>query len=181
MLTPSPRVYQPDEAGVNDITLRGLFESEESPLLRYAFSLTGRRAVAEEIVQEAFLQLHKRWGQVDSPRAWLFRSVRNKAFNHLRDNRREELSGDSMDDPNESSEELAPEDLLLRMEMVGVLRSTLDDLSETDRRIIELKYYQGLKYSQISEQTGLTVSNVGYRLHHILKFLAVKLRPLNID
>lgn len=181
MLTPGPRVYEPGEEGVTEITLRGLFESEESSLLRYAFSLTGRRAVAEEIVQEVFMQLHKRWGQVDSPRAWLFRSVRNKAFNYLRDNKKEQLSGDQEDSPPEGADELSPEDMLLRMEAIGVLRSSLEQLNEMDRQIITLKYYQGLKYSEISEQTGLTVSNVGYRLHHILKFLAVKLRPLGIE
>ena len=58
-------------------------------MLRYAFSLIRRRAVAEEIVQEVFLQLHVRWKDVDSPRAWLYRSVRNKVFNYMRDNRRE--------------------------------------------------------------------------------------------
>ena len=45
--------------------------------------------MAEEIVQEVFLQLHVRWKDVDSPRAWLYRSVRNKVFNYMRDNRRE--------------------------------------------------------------------------------------------
>ena len=66
-----------------------LFESEEAPLLRYAFSLVRRRAVAEEIVQEVFLQLHVKWNDVESPRSWLYRSVRNKVFNYMRDNRRE--------------------------------------------------------------------------------------------
>ena len=181
MLTPSPRVFQPGETGVSELTLRELFELEEESLVRYAFSLTGRRAVAEEIVQEVFLQLHKRWGQVDAPRAWLFRSVRNKAFNYLRDNKKEQLSGDQDESPPEGADEVSPEEMLLRMEAIGVLRLSLESLNETDRQIVTLKYYQGLKYSQISEQTGLTVSNVGYRLHHILKLLAVKLRPLSID
>ena len=41
--------------------------------------------------------------------------------------------------------------------------------------------FEGLKYRDISTRTGLSVSNVGYRLHHILKELARKLRPLGID
>ncbi len=50
-----------------------------------------------------------------------------------------------------------------------------------DRQLIHLKYFEDLKYRDISEQTGLTISNVGYRLHHILKRLASKLRPLGAD
>ena len=65
--------------------LAALFEEEESGLLRYAWGLTGRRPVAEELVQEAFLRLHRSWGEVENPRAWLYRTVRNLALNHRRD------------------------------------------------------------------------------------------------
>ncbi|MEO8270315.1 MAG: sigma factor, partial [Aureliella sp.] len=82
MLQFSPLADQSDEPDTRHLTLRTLFESEETPLLRYAFSLVGRRAVAEEIVQEVFLLLHEHWDDVDCPQAWLMRSVRNKAYNH---------------------------------------------------------------------------------------------------
>ena len=91
MLKPIPRVNGSVATGVSESTFQSLFDSEETPLLRYAFSLVGRRAVAEDIVQEVFLQLHTQWDDVDSPKAWLFRSVRNRAFKHIRDNKREVL------------------------------------------------------------------------------------------
>ena len=73
-----------------------VFESEESGLLRYAIGLVGRRTVAEEIVQETFLRLHQCWHEVENPRAWLYRSVRNLALNHLRDRKPEsELKDDT--------------------------------------------------------------------------------------
>ncbi len=162
-------------------SLRTVFDDQESPLLRYAFSLTGRRAVAEEIVQEVFLQLHIHWETVDAPRDWLFRSVRNRAFNYLRDHRRETLCGDDRDEPNPHSESDMPEAMLLRMETDGALRELLHQLDETDRQLVQLKYFEGLKYREISTATGLSVGNVGYRLHHILKQLADKLRLLGID
>ena len=46
---------------------------------------------------------------------------------------------------------------------------------------MKLKYFEGLKYREIADQTGLSISNVGYRLHHILKELADQLRPLGFD
>ena len=100
MLQRTPRVNQPVAQGECTHTLQELFDAEESPLLRYAFSLTGRRAVAEEIVQEVFLQLHTHWDDVDAPTAWLFSSVRNRALKHIRDNKREVLNdgdGNSQD------------------------------------------------------------------------------------
>ena len=181
MLKPTPRVNQSGAQGVSKLTLRTLFDTEETPLLRYAFSLIGRRAVAEEIVQEVFLQLHTHWDDVDSPRAWLFQSVRNRAFNHLRDNQREILNSDDRNVEFSSAEDETPEAMLLRMEATGVLRQIVEELDETDRQLVKLKYFEDLKYRDISVQTGLSVSNVGYRLHHILKELASKLRSRGID
>ena len=77
-------------------TLRQVFEVEESPLLRFAHGLTGRRETAEDLVQEAFLRLHAHWEEVAHPKAWLYRSVRNLALNHIRDHKRE--SGDEAPD-----------------------------------------------------------------------------------
>jgi RNA polymerase sigma-70 factor (ECF subfamily) len=181
MLEPTPRVNQSGAQGVSKLALRTLFDTEETPLLRYAFSLLGRRAVAEEIVQEAFLQLHTHWDEVDSPRAWLFRSVRNRAYNHIRDNQREILHSDERQPQSPSAGDETPEAMLLRMEATAALRQMLEELDETDRQLVQLKYFENLKYRDISIQTGLSVSNVGYRLHHILKELAGKLRPLGIE
>ena len=158
--------------------IRSLFEAEESPLLRYAFSLTGRRAVAEELVQEVFMQLYNHWDTVENPKAWLYRSVRNRSYNHNRDHKREVLTDK---DQSESSNKDTPGELLQRMEAAGFLRLLISELEAKDRQLIELKFYKDLKYTEISEQTGLSVGNVGYRLHHILKNLAARLRELGID
>lgn len=182
MLKPTPRVDEVHEKCARELTLGELFECEETPLLRYAFSLTGRRAVAEEIVQEVFLQLHARWNDVDSPKAWLFRSVRNRAFDHLRNLKREVLVRDGEEtQPNAALDDETPEDLLLKMETLATLRVTLTDLDPKDQQLIRLKYFEGQRYSDISNQTGLSVSNVGYRLHQILKNLADQLRLRGVD
>lgn len=163
------------------LTLRQLFDAEETPLLRYAFSLTGRRAIAEEIVQEVFLQLHTHWDDVEQPRAWLFRSVRNRSYNHQRKHKNEILTDEDQSDSSTDDQEHAPDALLQRMEAAGYLRLIVEELDEVDRQLLELKYFDDLKYRDISDQTGLSISNVGYRLHHILKELAEKLRQLGID
>jgi RNA polymerase sigma factor (sigma-70 family) len=181
MLKPTQRVNGSGATGVSELTLQCLFDSEETPLLRYAFSLVGRRAIAEEIVQEVFLQLHTHWAEVDAPKAWLFRSVRNRAYNHVRDNKREVLNlGDSDSQSSVAAEESA-EASLEHMEAIAAMRQSLEELDESDRQLVKLKYFSDLKYRDISAETGLNIGNVGYRLHHILKELADKLRKLGFD
>jgi RNA polymerase sigma factor (sigma-70 family) len=50
-----------------------------------------------------------------------------------------------------------------RMEAAGTLRMLVAELPEKDRELVVLKYEQDLKYKEISERTGLSVGNVGYR------------------
>lgn len=159
------------------LTLARLFESEESGLLRFAIGLTGRRAVAEDLVQETFLRLHQVWEQVENPRGWLYRSLRNLALNHLRDHAREtEL--DEAAQP--AGGEIAPE-MLGQMEAIGLVKMLLAEMTEADRKLIRLKYNEDLKYQEISRRTGVSVGNVGYRLHHLLKGLADTLRRAGIE
>ncbi len=158
-------------------TLAALFEAEESAVLGFAIGLVGRRAVAEELVQEAFLRLHQFWDQVDNPRAWLYRSLRNLALNHLRDHSRETgLEGDEGE-----SGERPPDKELGHLEALGTVRLLISELTPEDQTLIRLKYHDDLKYQEISRQTGLSVSNVGYKLHHLLKGLADAMRHAGID
>lgn len=158
-------------------SLAALFETEESAVLGFAIGLVGRRSVAEELVQEAFLRLHQLWDQVENPRPWLYRSVRNLALNHLRDHARESPSDDTESPGNETPPDLA----LGRLEAVGMVRLLLAELPPEDQTLIHLKYHDDLKYQDISRRTGLSVSNVGYKLHHLLKGLADALRHAGID
>jgi len=158
-------------------TLAALFESEESAVLSFAIGLVGRRSVAEELVQEAFLRLHQLWDQVENPRAWLYRSIRNLALNHLRDHARE-TPIDGHDGPGSDA---TPDLALGHLEAVGIVRLLTAELSPEDQHLIHLKYHEDLKYQDISRRTGLSVSNVGYKLHHLLKGLADALRHAGID
>jgi RNA polymerase sigma factor (sigma-70 family) len=158
-------------------TVAALFHAEESGLLRFAIGLVGRRPVAEELVQEAFLRLHQAWAGVENPRAWLYRSLRNLALNHLRDHARET----PIDEESVASAEGLAGDSLGRSEAVGMVRLLLSEMTEDDRTLIELKYRENLRYEEIGRRTGLTVGNVGYRLHHALKGLAEALRRAGIE
>lgn len=170
-------------------SLEAVFEAEQSPLLRYAYGLVGRREVAEELVQDAFLRLHQHWAEVATPRAWLFRCVRNRAFNHLRDHKREVLTSSELPDtyamsdldPRRDMGQEAPDDVLAKLEAAGMLHVLVEDLEERDREMLRLKYVEGMTYAQISEEIKMSVGNVGWRLHHVLKNLADALRRSGVE
>jgi len=128
------------------------------------------------------MRLHTHWHEVENPRPWLFRCVRNLALNHLRNNKRNTSLETSKQDSKEWESPLpAPEDTLGKLETIGTLQLLIAELPEPDRTLVSLKYLSGLRYEEIATQTNLTVSNVGYKLHHTLKSLATSLRHLGIE
>jgi RNA polymerase sigma-70 factor (ECF subfamily) len=47
--------------------------------------------------------------------------------------------------------------------------------------MVRMKYFQGLKYQEIADKLEMSVGNVGYRLHHLLKDLGERLRKSGIS
>ena len=159
-------------------TIEELFAALESPLLGYALRLAGELSVAEDIVQEAFMKLHAQFEEVREPRRWLYRTVHNLALNQRRASGKI-ISLDSKVEENEQNDATDPEPLpdeqIARLEGIGLVRLGLKALDERSRELVRLKFNEDLSYKQISERTGLTVSNVGYLLHHALKAVAIEL------
>ena len=158
-------------------TITALFEAEEGALLRYALGLVGRRAIAEELVQDAFLRLHQVWSQVENPRAWLYRSLRNLALNHLRDHPPEA----ALDSDGDAAPDGAPDVTAGRLEAIGMVETLLAEMNDADRALVLMKYREDLKYHEISRRTGMAVGTVGYKLHHLLRELGDALRRAGIE
>jgi len=116
---------------------------------------------------------------VEIPRAWLFRCVRNLALNHLRKHKRE-INDDSAAEKAHAIDE-RPDAELGRLEAVGMIQMLVSEMETRDREMVTMKYFQDLKYHEIAERLEMSVGNVGYRLHHLLKQLAERLRKAGVE
>jgi RNA polymerase sigma factor (sigma-70 family) len=176
-------VARPEKASAQPTrgeTLEELFVALESPLLSYALRLVGEPGVAEDLVQEAFVKLHAQFGQVREPRRWLYRTVHNLALNQQRDagrtvplNAESETGGPPTTDA--ADPQPLPDEQVVRLEGIGLVRLSLETLDERSRELVRLKFDEDLSYKEISARTGLTVGHVGYLLHHALKTIAAEL------
>ena len=183
-------VMRPDETSAEPPgaeTIEELFAALESPLLGYALRYAGSRAAAEDVVQEAFMKLHEQFATVEKPRPWLYRTVHNLALN----SRRAAGKTVSIESPspfeNENSiaDETAdpaplPDEQMLRLEGIGLVRISLGALDERSRELVRLKFHDELSYKEIAACTGLTTGNVGFILHTALKTIAVELAKTGV-
>ncbi len=180
-------LMRPDEGNTEapgPETIEELFAALESPLLSYALRFTGEVGLAEDVVQEAFMKLHVEFDQVQAPRRWLYRTVRNLALNQ----RRHECRTVSFNAPGDGHDSLAdtadpssfPDEQIIRLEGIGLVRLGLETLDERSRELVKLKFNDELSYKEIAARTGLTVGNVGFILHHALKAIAAELAKTGV-
>jgi len=183
----SMAVMRPDEASAKSPrseTIEELFAALESPLLSYALRYTGERGLAEDVVQEAFMKLHAQLKTVQTPRRWLYRTVHNLALNQRRQLGKTE-SVHAPPDPDEPAADAAdpaplPDEQIIRLEGVGLVRLSLRSLDRRSRELVRLKFNDELSYKEIAARTGLTVSNVGFILHQALKTIAAELAKTGV-
>ena len=171
----------PQQPPSETLSLAACFAAWERPLLAYAFSILGRREVAQDVVQEAFLKLHQSEVPVTAPKAWLYRTVRNLAINTgKRRSRESSLEAQEEDSGEAPGDDSLPGEALERNEILGLARVMVDELDARARSVVKLKFEEGLSYKQIAERTGLSVSNVGYLLHHAVSSLAGEFERLGL-
>lgn len=128
-----------------------------------ALKILRDREAAAEAVQDAFMRMWQRADRYDEARGrgrpWVLRLVRNVAIDLLRSRRSIQRADDEggRDAAAVNPEPERPDDLVARSERASALRQALEELPETQRRLIEIAYFEGLSHSEIAlrEQTPL--------------------------
>ncbi len=146
----------------------------EGRLLRYATSIVHNADLAQDVVQEVFIKLFRKWNEDFEPSAalssWLYRTTHNCAVDVIRKyERRSRVEREHQD--------VAPDPVVLPSwgeedTNTQRVKHALAALPARDRSLIILKVYEGKSYKEISAITGLSVGNVGYILHHAMRKLA---------
>ena len=79
-----------------------------------------------------------------------------------------------------SSDTVSPDEYVERMDTIGVAREVLNKIGGKEEKVLRLKFIEDISYKKISEQTGLSESNVGYVLHHALKLFGLEMEKRGI-
>jgi len=170
------RVRSGDEAA-----FRQLFDALYGPLRRSAVALVRDAAVAEDLVQEAFVRLWD-WRtrlEAETPlRAWLFRTVRNLALNLRRDaTSRQQLLTDPMALASAAAPRPAPspDAGVAGDDLAAQVSALVDELPPRQREALLLTRVEGLSHAEVSEVMGCAPRTVNNHLVAALITLRRKL------
>ncbi|MCU1379431.1 MAG: polymerase sigma-70 factor, sigma-E family protein [Acidimicrobiales bacterium] len=148
MMTAEMGATQPP---VWDDPLIELYRERYGPMVRLAYLLTSDRAVAEELVQDAFVNLHRNWKRTTNPAAYLRTSVVNATRSWGRRRTLEIHRRPTPPDPT----------LMVADEMWD----TLQVLPMRQRAAIVLRFYEDLPDARIAEMLGCREATVRTAIH----------------
>ncbi len=145
-------------------TFEEVFVTEYQSMVRLAYLLIGSVAVAEEIVQEAFIRLQGRWDRVDAPGGYLRSTVVNMSRNEIRRRGREQRAVRRHPRPD-GSIDLGADEML----------DAVAQLPPKRRAAVVLRYYEDLTEREIADILGVRPGTVKSLLHRGLKQLRAAL------
>nr|WP_246151608.1 RNA polymerase sigma factor [Rubripirellula reticaptiva] len=171
---------------------RGLYETlmrrYEREIYSYLRRYIGDAELAEDAFQGTFLQVHLKCHQFDPVRRfrpWLYAIATNQAIDVQRRNKRHRmvsLDRTAVTDKDGSgggwSEKLvgdSPDPLIVATEQENSrwIHESVASLGESMQQVVQLVYYQGMKYREAADVLGIPVGTVKSRLHAAVQRLGL--------
>lgn len=166
----------------DQLALRTLYGRHSARVFRFILQRVGTEAVAEELVNEVFLEVWRHAGSFRGQSAvttWLFSIARNRAISLLR-KRSDAPLDDEMAEAIEDDADTA-EVQLAKSGKAEMMRACIARLSPAHREIVDLVYYQERSVSEASEILGIPENTVKTRMFHARKQLSELFRRAGID
>ena len=137
-----------------------LFRKYYNEALLYVFSFCHNRALAEDLVQEAYMRAIRSIDEEkDGFKFWLFKVCRNLYFDTLRKNKKVEAITSDMP-PNESLV-----DDVIQKDEYRALYKAISILKDDFREIVRLYYFDSMSVKEIASIVDESVDNVKIKLY----------------
>ena len=159
----------------SDVSFAALVEEHTPVVYRLARSVVQDSALADDVVQDTFIQVWKHQDQFrgeGSMRGWILRIAHNTAVSTLR------RIKDSAVDPQRFPEHAEPIGVARVVEGRAAfddLRAALQDLDDLSREIVVLREVEGMSYDEIAETLDVPIPTVKTRLLRARRQLATTL------
>lgn len=155
-----------------------LFKLFYGPLCFFARGITQTGLEAEDIVQEAFVQLWNRrqgFNSLRAIKAFLYLAVKNSSRNLYKHKKVEQKY--------QLAQKVAPQDnavmeRILEAEVLGEVYKALQKLPEGCRKVINLSYFKGLSNQEVAAHLNVSINTVKTQKLRALKILRLNFRHM---
>jgi RNA polymerase sigma-70 factor, ECF subfamily len=178
--SPTDEQLLADHVRGDPLAFRQLVDRHHRELFSFVVRFTGSSAAADDVVQDAFVQVHLAAATFDTERRlkpWLFTIAANKARDHLRNRtRRKEVP---LDAPVHSEDQAGapgfgtfmaddgpgPLDNLTETERSTIVREVVNQMPPALREVLTLAYFHDFPYKDMADILDIPLGTVKSRLH----------------
>ena len=129
-------------------------------LFRLAYGIAREQAEAEDVLQDVLVKLWSRrteWDEIENLEAYCFRSVKNMALDRIAAKALRKT--DAIDPENEVFyfvEHRSPHHDMVQKEQREMIEKCIDELSENQRLVFQLREMEGMSYREIAESLAIS-------------------------
>lgn len=165
------RLIDSDETAIFD-----LYKTLYNPLFNYGFILYKERENVEDAINQMFLELWENRGNLKvvlNVKSYLFTYLRRKITREKHIEKRLVI-------PDVETYEQSIVDYIVQLQLEEETKErifkAIGKLTDRQKQMIMLKFYENLEYEEISEHTGLAIRTVYNNIHDAIKFLRTELK-----
>lgn len=138
-----------------------LYKMYAANLMGVIMKIVKQQETAEDLLQEVFLKIEKAIFTYDETKSrlftWMFSIARNTALDHLRKkSSKQEKTNMLLED---AVQEMKNHTYSFNPDTIGV-RKLLDKLSQKQKLVLDLAYFQGYTHQEIAQQIDMPVGSV---------------------
>ncbi|MDL2282154.1 sigma-70 family RNA polymerase sigma factor [Parabacteroides sp. OttesenSCG-928-G06] len=166
-------LYAKGENAAFDVLLNRYRKSIHS----YIYYIVHNRDLAEDIFQETFVKVimtirQGRYTENGKFKAWITRIAHNLIIDHFRQERSENtLSNDEVEVDLFNNIKLCDrtiEEKMVRTQVLSDVKKLIRFLPESQREVLEMRYYQDLSFKEIADLTGVSINTALGRMRYAI-------------
>lgn len=161
----------------NNLAFDELLNRHQRNVYNYIYFIVKNRQLAEDIFQETFVKAivtikQGRYIENGKFRAWIMRIAHNLVIDYFRQEKSENtVSNDSMEFDLLNDITLCEEtieDKIVYSQVMADVKKLVSFLPDSQREVLELRYYKGLSFKEISDLKGISINTALGRMRYAI-------------
>lgn len=154
-----------------------LLNRHKSSIHSYIYYMVRNRDITEDIFQETFVKVivtikQGHYTENGKFKAWITRIAHNLVIDHFRQERSENtISNDEVEVDLFNNMKLCDgtiEDDLVRIQVLSDVKKLVRLLPESQREVLEMRYYRDLSFKEIADITGVSINTALGRMRYAI-------------
>lgn len=174
----------------NNVAFDVLLNRYKSSTHSYIYFIVRNKELAEDIFQETFVKVimtikQGRYVETGKFKAWITRIAHNLIIDNFRQERSENtVSNDEVDADLFNDIKLCDgtiEDHIIRHQVLSDVKKLVKHLPDSQREVLEMRYYQDLSFKEIADVTGVSINTALGRMRYAILNLRRMAEENNIE